>query len=179
MNPTQSLPHWNELHPAMIHFPVALLLVAPVFVLLGTFLRRDRGRTFLQGALVLMLLGTAATFLARWTGEASARQVEHTPAIAVLIEQHEELAETTSVVFSALTAIFAAIVYGVRRLERRQTTALATVLPLVFLLLYGAGAALLIDTAHRGGRLVHEFGVHASSSPQGYPVAATRASAEK
>lgn len=174
MNPLLALPHWNGLHPAMIHFPIALLLVAPVFVLLGTFLPREKGRIFLLGALILMTLGTAATFLARSTGEAAARRVERTPAIAALIEQHEELAETTSVVFLALTAIFAAMVYGLHRLQQARATALLTLLPLVFLLLYVAGAVLLVDTAHRGGRLVHEFGVRAFLPPQDSPVAAVK-----
>jgi uncharacterized membrane protein len=179
MNPLLALPHWNGLHPAMIHFPVALLLVAPVFVLLGAFLEREKGRIFLLGALILMLLGTAATFLARSTGEAAAQQMERTPAIAALIEQHEELAETTSVLFLALTAIFAAIVYGLHRLQQARATVLVRLLPLVFLLLYGAGAALLVDTGHRGGRLVHEFGVRALLPPQGSPVSAVRPQPEK
>lgn len=179
MNPILAIPQWNGLHPAMIHFPVALLLVAPVFVLLGTFMQRDKARTFLLGALILMTLGTAATFLARWTGEAAAQRVQRTPAIAALIDQHEELAEATSAVFSALTAIFAALVYSLHRLERSRATVLATLLPLVFLVLYGAGAALLVNTAHRGGRLVHEFGVRALLPPQGSPVAAMRPQPEK
>lgn len=179
MIPILAVPHWNGLHLAMIHFPVALLLGAPVFVLLGTFRRREKGQIFLLGALTLMTLGTTAMLLARWTGEASAQRVERTPAIAALIEQHAELADTTSVVFLALTAIFAAIVHGVRRLERKQATALATLLPLVFLIMYVAGAALLIDTAHRGKRLVHEFGVRAPSPPRGNPVVMVRAQPAK
>jgi len=55
----------------------------------------------------------------------------------------------------------------------------ATLLPLVFLLLYGAGAVLLVDTAHRGGRLVHEFGVRAFMPPPGSPVAAVRPQPDK
>jgi len=179
MNPLLALPDWNGLHPAMIHFPIALLLVAPLFVLLGTFLPREKARVFLMGALILMLLGTLAMFVARSTGQASAKQVERTPAVAALIEQHEELAETTSIVFALLTAIFAAVVYGLRLVQQTRATVLATLLPLVFLLLYGAGAVLLVDTAHRGGRLVHEFGVRAFMPPPGSPVAAVRPQPDK
>ncbi len=47
-----SLPGWDGLHPLVVHFPIALLLVAPVFVVLGLVLPRA-GRGFLVGALVL------------------------------------------------------------------------------------------------------------------------------
>ena len=29
------IPGWYELHPLVVHFPIALLLIAPLFVLLG------------------------------------------------------------------------------------------------------------------------------------------------
>lgn len=38
-------------------------------------------------------------------------------------------------------------------------------LNLAFLLFYSSGAVLLMNTAHQGGRLVHEFGVRAVMSP--------------
>jgi hypothetical protein len=47
---------------------------------------------------------------------------------------------------------------GNRKTDTRLTT---TILPLAFLVLYSAGALLLVNTAHNGGRLVHEFGVRA------------------
>jgi len=41
----------------------------------------------------------------------------------------------------------------------------------LFLLLYAGGAVFLMNVAHQGGRLVHEFGVRASiSSSQSAPV---------
>ena len=55
----------NQIHPLMVHFPIALLMVAPVFVLLGAVLRDARGRNMLFSALLIMCLGTAGTFAAR------------------------------------------------------------------------------------------------------------------
>jgi hypothetical protein len=60
------------------------------------------------------------------------------------------------------------VVLGVPWILKKSETRLATtILPLAFLVLYGAGASLLVNTAHNGGRLVHEFGVRAlvASSP--------------
>jgi hypothetical protein len=37
-------------------------------------------------------------------------------------------------------------------------------LPIAFLALYSAGLLLLVNTAHQGGRLVHELGVATQAS---------------
>src|SRR5450759_3598419 len=66
------LPTWDGLHPLVTHFPIALLLVAPLFVVLGLF-RRPSARAFLLAALLLMVLGTTAIFVAVPTGEAAGR----------------------------------------------------------------------------------------------------------
>ena len=66
-----------------------------------------------------------------------------------------------------LTVIFAAILVIPQVLKMASTRLASTALPLAFLLLYGGGVLLLTNTAHNGGRLVHEFGVTAAlkSSP--------------
>ena len=66
------IPSWDALHPLVIHFPIALLLIAPIFVLLGALLQPAKGRPYLLAATVLLLLGTAGTFIAVETGEAVA-----------------------------------------------------------------------------------------------------------
>ena len=52
------IPSWTELHPLVIHFPIALLLVAPLFIIIGMIVNPQKGRPFLIAALILMLLGT-------------------------------------------------------------------------------------------------------------------------
>lgn len=153
------LPSWDGLHPLIVHFPIALLLVAPLFVVLGMTLRRNR--PFLWAALLLMAIGTAATFIAVLTGEAAGKLAERTPEIKTVLEHHEALAETTRAVFTGLTVIFAAIVVVPAFVRRLQTRAVTVVLSLVFLVCYGAGVIVLVNTAHNGGRLVHELGVQA------------------
>ena len=37
-------PTWDSLHPLIIHFPIALLLVCPLFILIGAFLSAEKGR---------------------------------------------------------------------------------------------------------------------------------------
>jgi len=161
------IPSWDGLHPLIIHFPIALLLIAPVFILAGSVMAPGKGRSYLIAAMVLLLVGTAAVFIAVETGEAAGKLAERVPGVEQVLEAHESLAERTRVVFSVLTAIFAALLVLPRLLKIADARLTTTILPLAFLVLYGAGAFLLINTAHNGGRLVHEFGVRAmvASSP--------------
>ena len=167
------IPSWTELHPLVIHFPIALLLVAPLFIIVGMIGNPQKGRPFLIAALVLMLLGTAGTFLAIATGEAAGEVAQRTPAMSTVLERHEDLAETTRIVFSVLTLIFAAILFLPRLLKHEAAGAVARILPLAFLLLYGAGTVILVNTAHNGGRLVHELGIHAGISQSNGTSSAT------
>lgn len=175
------IPSWEGLHPLIIHFPIVLLLVAPILILIGALLPPERGRTVLYTALALMIVGTLSTFIAAATGEAAGKLAQRTPQINAVLERHEELADMTRGVFSFLTIIFAGISLAPVAFPKLSGRVVATVLPLVFLLLYGVGAILLINTAHNGGRLVHEFGVRAmvSPSPLPQPTATTEATTEK
>jgi len=155
------IPPWAGLHPLIVQFPIALLLITPMLVIVGALLRPERGRIILYTALGLMLIGTLGTFLAAATGEAAGKLAERTPQIDAVLERHEELADATRAVFSGLTLIFGAIVFAPKVFRRLPGSLVTTVLPLLFLLLYGAGMLLLANTAHNGGRLVHEFGVRA------------------
>lgn len=159
------IPSWDALHPLIIHFPIALLLIAPFFILVGAALTPARGRPYLMAAMALLLAGTASIFVAVETGEAAGRLAERGPGIEQVLENHQSLAERTQAVFSVLSVIFVALTAVPWLLNRGDTRLTTTILPLAFLVLYGAGALLLINTAHDGGRLVHEFGVRAMVSP--------------
>lgn len=159
------IPSWDGLHPLIIHFPIALLLIAPIFVVIGAALAPAKGRPYLIAALFLLLAGTASIYVAVETGEAAGKLAERSAGINRVLENHESLAERTRAVFSVLSVIFVALIgvpWFVKQADTRLTT---TILPLAFLVLYSAGALLLINTAHNGGRLVHEFGVQAMVSP--------------
>jgi uncharacterized membrane protein len=157
----------------MVHFPIALLMVAPVFVLLGAVLRDARGRNMLFSALLIMFLGTAGTFAARLSGDAAAKTANTNGPAHQVLENHEELAETTSIAFSILTLTFGGIVGFISYRKQPISPPLRRFAPLAFLVLYGGGIALLINAAHQGGRLTHEFGVNLKAAPPQQPVTAT------
>ncbi len=153
-------PGWDGLHPLVIHFPIALLMVAPLFVALALAWRRHSA-AFSQAALVLLALGTISTYVAISTGQAAGELAEHTDAINAVILQHEELAETTSTTFSVITVLYALFTLLPALVERVRKPAYALVGNLVFLVVIGAATLLVVNTAHQGGRLVHQLGVRA------------------
>src|SRR5579863_9102804 len=89
------IPNWSEIHPLIIHFPIVLLLVAPLFVLAAMVMNPQKARPFLIAALTLMVLGTVSAFVAVGSGEAAAAVADRTAAVSAVLESHEELAHTT------------------------------------------------------------------------------------
>lgn len=151
-------PGWEGLHPLVIHFPVALLLVAPVLLILGLIVRQQT-RAFMLAGFVLMLLGTLGALAAVKTGEAAGELAERTPEISAVLERHESLAETTLTIFAILTFMYAALLFVPGFFKRVLSRKIIIWSHLIFLAVYASGSLVLVNTAHHGGRLVHEFGV--------------------
>ncbi len=164
------IPSWEGLHPLIIHFPIALLLIVPLFVIAGLIFRQHRS-TLMLVSLVLMLAGTVAAFVAVSTGEAAGELAERTPAISAVLERHEDLAELTRNVFAGLTIVFAGILVAPRLFKRDPAGMVGTVITVAFLGFYFAGVVLLANTAHQGGQLVHAYGVRAMVAADGSAVA--------
>jgi uncharacterized membrane protein len=155
------IPSWDALHPLIIHFPIALLLVAPLFIIAALLVSAPRRQAFMISALALMILGTASVYVALSTGEAAGKLAERTPQINAALERHENLAERTRLTFTGLTVILAGILVVSRSVKPEPSRAMSAMILVVFLVLYGGAAQLLINTAHHGGLLVHQFGVTA------------------
>ena len=74
------IPSWQAIHPLVVHFPIALLLIAPVFILIGIALKPERRFPFLLVALILMALGTLRHICGRIKRQSSRRTSgEHAP----------------------------------------------------------------------------------------------------
>ena len=152
-------PPWEGLHPLVIHLPIGLLLVAPLFVLVAALLPKW-GRWAGWSALILLVLGTGSAYVAVQTGEAARDMVEDGPdEMWPVLEEHEARAENAFNVFAALT-----IVYAVLRIlplvwRKAAQDSIHVPLNLIFLVLLLTGNLLLANAAHQGGLLVHQFGV--------------------
>lgn len=121
-----TLPPWDAMHPIVVHFPIALLAVAPVMVLAGLLLRRHR-TGLLLAAWLMMALGTAGAFVAVSTGEAAEDLAVGTAgseaALSVVLHEHEELAETTRNIFTGLTLAYGLLLCAGAWMARRRRVA--------------------------------------------------------
>jgi uncharacterized membrane protein len=158
------IPGWDGIHPLLIHFPLTLFFLAPVFILFAGFAKTTTRRTFLISALTVMLLGIASTYAAFEAGQTAAATVTPTGEVRTIVEQHQELA---SLARSSLTA--ATVLFGLTLLIctcfHLQIHELTGVLPLGSVVFYALGLFWLINTAYYGERLVHEFGMGSIVNP--------------
>jgi uncharacterized membrane protein len=157
-------PGWDGLHPLVIHFPIALLMVAPVFLLLA-IVGRTHATAFSWSAFVLLLLGTIAAFVAVSTGTAAGELAERSDAINAVLMRHEELAEQTRNIFAVITSAYGVLLLlpvMSKRLARGKYRAVVSGIAALVVL---AGSLQLVRTAHQGGLLVHRFGVHTMLPP--------------
>ena len=161
------IPSWDSIHPAIVHFPIALLLLSPLFILISAILPPSKGRPYMTVALVITLLGTISLFVAASSGEAAAELAERGGKVDAVLAAHEDLASETRIVFAGLSAILLGMLVVPRLLHREENRLSSTLMPIAFLALYSVGVLFLLNTAHAGGRLVHEFGVHAMTNDPG------------
>ena len=161
------IPAWHAMHPVIIHFPIGLLLIAPLFIAIGAAMPPLKARPWMVTALVLMALGTASLFIAVPSGEAAAGAMFHgeTPS---LLETHQRLAMETRGTFVMLLAIYVGVLL-IPVVLHQQSRLLSTVLPVCFLLLYFAGATLLVNAAQAGTELAHPTGNSAITTPAERP----------
>jgi uncharacterized membrane protein len=149
------------MHPLVVHFPIGLLLVCPLFVLLGA-LFPAKGWWFRWTALILLGLGTCSAFVAVQTGEAAYNTVEEEDeGLWTTLDKHKEDTEFARNVFAGLTVVYAVLLVLPLLWKRFASGPFTAVSQLVFLVLLMGGNALLANAAHLGGEVVHKYGVRA------------------
>ncbi len=155
-----TLPGWDGLHPIIVHFPIALLVVAPLLIVLGMFWKQRSAGLAISACLVV-LVGTASMLLATATGDAAGEGTEKFAAARATLERHEELAETARNIFIVLAVVLSVWTLIAVRSAAIIPRRVCLVTTTVYLALHAAGSLVLLNAAHEGGRLVHEFGVRA------------------
>ena len=140
-----------NLHPLLVHFPIALLLSS---VALSWAAHFWPGKGLNQAAWYTLLLGLAGTLLTLITGFLDAQRVPlDSPAMATL-NIHRALGIATFVLFGAL-ALWSWRSKGALNGGKRT---LYTVLQTV-------GVALIVTVGFLGGELVYAFGIGVAAMP--------------
>ena len=159
-----TIPRWDGIHPLLIHFPLTLFFVAPVFVLFARFTKDTTQRTFLISALTVMLLGITLTYIAFEAGQTAAASVTRTEEVRTVVDRHQELAGLARSSLTAAILLFS-LSFLMCMCFHLQPHELTSVLPLGSVVFYALGLFWLINTAYQGERLVHEFGVGSIVNP--------------
>lgn len=155
-----SIPAWGEFHPLLVHFPIALLLVAPLFILIGMFIKKN-ARYFNYSALILMGLGFLSLVIAIASGEASADLVPIPKNAAALVEKHKELSETARNIYAGLIIIYFLIITVPIMIKKELSSNLNKIIAIFYIVIYMGCSIVLVNSAASGGELVHTYGVKA------------------
>jgi uncharacterized membrane protein len=137
----------DPLHPALVHFPIALSLAG---LLLDLVARHPRARALEPGGAVVMALAALGGIAATLTGQLAEEEAVVPRAARALLERHEELGEA---------AMWALIVLGLVRLAFAWRGAFKGALAWTYLAAALAVAALVGYQGALGGDLVYRHGV--------------------
>ena len=144
-------PGWApNIHPLLVHFPIALLSAAAAVDVAGWVFRRNR--LLRQAATILYVLGTGGAIAAYVTGRAASQTIWLPGMAQAVLRQHWDWALRTVWFFGMVTLVRLVLLRHSRRDPRPSIVATFALLGLV-------GIGLLIQTGDRGGRLVFQYGV--------------------
>jgi len=135
-----------DLHPFIIHFPIALLIVGVVSDTIGILGRRE---TFLKIGYALFSLGALASIPAALTGDHAANVAQHIPNIAADLDWHDTLGTATALTAVIITLIRTHLIFKKQFLGAVQYA---------YLIIAIVSAILVSASGYTGGRLVYDYG---------------------
>jgi uncharacterized membrane protein len=139
----------GPIHPAIVHFPIALLVMAAVLHVLAFFISKPDLRTF---AFWLHLVGTVTCVAAILSGDyAEGQLLEPSEAMRDLAGEHETLGMISGWGFGVLA------VWAYLRKESKVKWE-----QIGFVVLFVLMTGILLIAAQHGGELVYEYGAGVS-----------------
>ncbi len=141
-----------SLHPKLVHFPLAFLLIYVLLEIIGVLSRKE---FFQKCAFLFLFIGIITAAAAVITGNQAADLAEKlkmrgAAVPSVLISEHENYATASLWYFTALLVLRA--FYVIKKKFKG-------IIQYVFILLAIIGGFLIYQTGDRGGNLVFDHGV--------------------
>jgi len=162
------LPTWETAHPIVVHLPLGILAVVPVLALWAMFAGANR-RTVACAVLIVLIAGAAGAALAAASGKAAMEVADVPGGAGKILDRHEDLGILARNSVLALTLAYAILTITALILRDRLKRILWIIAHLVWLTGFAAALLVLVNAGHLGGRLVHEYGVHAPMHEGGTP----------
>ena len=145
------VPGWApNIHPLLVHFPIALLSAAIAVDLVGCACWCNK--PLRQAATLLYVIGTVGAIAAYLTGRAASQSIWLPGMAEPVLKEHWDWALRTVWFFTIVTVVRLVLL---RPARREPAVALVAALALVGLV----GIGLLLETGDRGGRLVFQHAV--------------------
>jgi uncharacterized membrane protein len=137
----------DPLHPAIVHFPIVLILLGAGAAIVAAIWRGGHLPRF---AALLLAFGALGAWLAVESGESGGGLLEKgTPQMETLVDEHETWAKRTLAI-----TLLAAAAAGVSALAGRWPRSARSV-AVVAAFASAAAAYAVYETGHRGGSLVY------------------------
>ena len=136
------------LHPPLVHFPIAFLLLASFLELPALFCSQERKEFLHSVSLLLLLLGTLGAWAAVFSGDQAESIVNRVICDPTVTDEHRYWGYVLSWLFSGVTVL---AVLRQRFLTHRLTS--VVIIPACL-----AGSALIFYVGHLGGKLVYQQG---------------------
>lgn len=144
------IPDWApNIHPLIVHFPIAILTLAILSDLIAQFLRQRKWPQIAVAA--LYAAGAIAAVVAFLTGRAAADSVDVPAAANAVLTEHADRGELTMWFFLIYAGLRLALLRFVHRYGLKLT--------LPFFLVALIGGYFLWETADHGGEMVYAYGV--------------------
>jgi uncharacterized membrane protein len=148
----------EPLHPAVVHFPIVLILLGAAAAIVAAIWRGGQLPRF---AALLLALGALGAWAAVESGESGGGLLEKgTPRMETLVDEHETWAKRTlAITILAAVAAAGSVVAG-------RWPRIARAVAVVAAVASAAAAYAVYETGHRGGALVyrHAAGVELAVS---------------
>ena len=134
----------SHLHPMIVHFPIALIIVGFLSDLVGAATRRQ---FFKSAGLYLIALGSLGTVAAYLTGDMAGDGVTEAGALGAALEIHES---------AATLALWTMIILAILRIVLGFTKQMKGWKQWVMVALLAVGVGTIARTGYYGGELVYK-----------------------